>query len=170
MRATLPRVICPSPVRRLGQRLHGSIAAARLARVRSLLREERGEIGFELDFSAEGGDAWRVRGHLRAGLVMTCQRCLEPVEVAIDAGFAWRLCLPGARAPEPEDDFEPIELGVDAAIDVAELIEDELLLDLPAYPMHSPEGCASAGQHGPVGPSRPNPFAILASMRGSRAD
>lgn len=135
-----------------------------------MLREEDGDIRFDLDFTAEGGDAWRVRGRARAGLVMTCQRCLAPVEVAIDADFAWRLSLPGGPAVEPDDDFEPIELGADAAMHLDELIEDEILLDLPAYPMHAPEGCSGTGQAGAQGPARPNPFAVLASMRGPRAD
>ncbi len=134
---------------------------------------------------ARGGQvAWRVRGEtrkMRGGetqiwlhigarteLPLECQRCLKPVAVplAIERSF---LFVHGEDAAAQLDaDSEDDVLALTRALDLRELIEDELLLALPIVPRHEvcPEPLTvPAGDD--VIDEKPNPFAALAALRRS---
>jgi uncharacterized protein len=130
---------------------------------------------------------WRVRGeqttapgggveawlHLdaSAALDVTCQRCLQPVHVPLDV-HRRILFVPGGEDAAAALDAEREEdvLPLTRALDLRELIEDELLLALPLVPVHAlcpaPLAAPSSDENDAAAP---NPFAVLAGLkRGGR--
>jgi uncharacterized protein len=112
----------------------GVLPVAELPRLVAALADDRGEIGYRLDFvqGELGGPQLRVR--LTAGLTLECQRTLEP--------FVWPAVVDtrlGLLASEAEvaalpPDCEPLVLEA-GALSPKRVIEDELLLALPLVPV-----------------------------------
>jgi uncharacterized protein len=114
------------------------------------------------------GGVTQVWLHLRAdaGLPMNCQRCLQPLveSVAVERDFQFVADEAAAEALDNEAEHEVLVLSRE--LDLHELLEDELLLDLPLVPRHGvcPQPLAG-GQSVDDTPSSPNPFAALAVLR-----
>ena len=116
------------------------------------------------------GDAPQLWLHVaaQATLNLECQRCLQPVAVPLDVSRSFRFVHGEATAAELDADSEDDVLALTRALDLHELVEDELILALPLVPRH--EVCtqplaAPGGDPEPV-EERPNPFAALAALKG----
>ncbi len=102
---------------------------------------------------------------------LTCQRCLQLYSqpVAVDRWF--RFVLDEAQALQEDDDVPEDLLVWSPKFNLLELIEDEVLLDLPLIPKH--EDCAHDWQKTEpeltteAATERPNPFAVLAQLKGA---
>ncbi len=140
------------------------------------------------DGAAQDGDVhWSVRGeqravpgaqaeiwlHLtvRAHVWRDCQRCLQPVALALDLARALRFVGDEATAEALDAECEDDVLALPRYLDLHGLVEDELLLALPLVPMH--EQCpqrlpAAAGFDSADAPAEPaaHPFAVLAGWQG----
>lgn len=133
--------------------------------------------------TATGDIAWRVRGEHRpvrggqaqvwlhleadASVMLECQRCLNPVAVEVRAERSF-LFVPGENAAaELDADSEDDVLALTRALDLRALVEDELLLELPLVPRHEvcPEPLQIADEEAPEIEEKPNPFAVLASLK-----
>ena len=118
-------------------------------------------------------------GHLGASLAMTCQRCLEPVTVAIDA--AVRLVFVAAEADGEHlgADVDAVALEEGEQIHLVDLFEDELLLQLPLVAKHPDRrdcGPAAGFAEAAMAPDEPaaeqqdeagaaNPFSVLERLK-----
>lgn len=109
----------------------------------------------------------------QACVSMRCQRCLSPMAVGLDID-RWIRFVRGSAAAEALDaELEEDVLELPRHLNLRELVEDELLLELPIVPRHDvcpqplPLGTSAdpeaAGESG--GESRPNPFAALAQLK-----
>lgn len=76
--------------------------------------------------------------HLEAGTVLplTCQRCLLPVEVPIAVDRAFRFVPDEATAAAQDEEADEDVLALSRSFDLLELVEDELLLEVPVAPRH----------------------------------
>ena len=82
-------------------------------------------------------------GHLQADVALVCQRCLEPVVVGIDAGVDLVFVETEAEAERVEAGTDAMVLANGETIHVVDLLEDELLLQLPLVARHTDaEGCS----------------------------
>ena len=114
------------------------------------------------------GHAWL---HLSGDTVlpMTCQRCLQPVDMPVGFETDFRF-VADERAAEAEDDESEEDLLVlRRDFPLRELIEDELLLAMPPAPLH--ESCpvslptvAEDPNFAAAEEERSHPFAILAGL------
>jgi len=149
----------------LGRELTGRVVLAGLARLaRSLV--SGGEADYELRFDRNADGRAVVEGHVAAELHVRCQRCLGPMVVAVDSRFALAFVRGLDEANALPDRYEPA-WSEDGLVRPIDLVEDELILCLPAVPLH-PEGeCVPPPEAGEVGaiPGQASPFAILASLR-----
>jgi uncharacterized protein len=161
-----------------GAECAGEWALATFTRLRDTARPVR-------DRTAGGSVAWRARGerrvvrggqgqvwlHLGAttAVVLECQRCLGPVDVplAIERSF---LFVHGEDAAAQLDaDSDDDVLAMTRALDLQELVEDELLLALPLVPKHlqCPHPLPVPVDDGQPEPA-PNPFAVLETLKRKR--
>lgn len=76
--------------------------------------------------------------HLRADAVLplTCQRCLGPVEVPLAVDRAFRFVADEEMAAAQDEFAEEDVLALSRSFDLVELVEDELLMEMPLAPMH----------------------------------
>ena len=82
-----------------------------------------------------------VDGTMRGTLILSCQRCLQPVAVPLDEQFQVIL-VQQERADEPGG-YEPV-VGDPAHFDVRWLTEEQALLALPLVPLHAAGECDEA--------------------------
>lgn len=107
--------------------------------------------------------------NVSTSLPLTCQRCLGPVDVPVQIERAFRFVETEAQA-EQEDDESPEDLLVlSREFDLAALIEDEVLMDLPVVPRHDtcplPVKLAAVDVDFEEALPKPNPFAVLAGLK-----
>lgn len=141
-----------------------------------------GRLGPELDPSAPAVAplVWQARAwwqevvgqeprlwlHLeaQADLPLACQRCLEPVVLNLHVDRLFRFVESEAIAEAEDEDCEEDLLVLSKRFDLLELLEDELLMELPLVPMHAVcPGSAPAPQA--ADDPLPHPFAALARLK-----
>lgn len=109
----------------------------------------------------------------QATLPLVCQRCLAPVEVPVEVERSFRFVPDEATASAEDDEAEEDLLAESRSFDLLELVEDELLMDMPAVPRHEvcPEALpqsAGEAEFEAAGTPRENPFAVLGRLKGGR--
>ncbi|HEY1091462.1 MAG TPA: DUF177 domain-containing protein [Burkholderiaceae bacterium] len=120
------------------------------------LREKRGT----------SGEIW-LGLRVEAQAHLTCQRCLQAVAETVSVERYFHFVSNEAAAAELDADSDDDVLELVRHLDLAELIEDELLLALPLVPRHEicPQPLPTPAVE-EIQEERPNPFAALASLKG----
>ena len=91
---------------------------------------------FDLRTGADGqAQPWLSLG-LKACLPQTCQRCLGDFSHAVDVAYEFRFVLTEKEAEEADDESEEDLLVLSKQFDLAELVEDELLMAIPLIALH----------------------------------
>ena len=149
---------------RTGQALSGSLPLAEMLRLKDSLHAAVGAVQYEI----QGGHDARRRPVLtltiKGTLPLRCQRCLEAMEYPLALVNTLRL-VAGDAGDEADEETDEIEAS--ATLDVAALVEDELLLSLPYAPRHDEARCKAGGGE----PSRQGSvqaFAQLAALKRNR--
>jgi len=147
-----------------GARLDGVWPLADFARLRPSLLSDAGEIEYSLLGVSDAQDRPALRLTIRGALQLRCQRCLAPLEFPLRVEAVLAL----ARS-QAEIDALPVEAeGPDwvlagKAMEVRDLLEDELLLAVPYAPRH--EHCRAQARTGAA--VSLSPFAALRGMLGT---
>lgn len=147
-----------------GQSLQGSLPIPGLVRLRDNLADVLGEI----EFVVKGGLDARRRPTLSVDvsgvLHLQCQRCLGVLDYPLRLSNTLLLAGPGSAAAEDFEaqDVEWIEAST--TLDVAALVEDEILLSLPYAPRHAEGTCRQGADTGP-GNAKVTAFAKLAELK-----
>jgi len=156
----------------------------------SLVRYER--IAQDCQHQGQGATVvWSARGEMRADHLgheevwlhvqasasapMVCQRCLEVVDIELQVDRSFRFVADEEAASAQDDDVPEDLLVLAGELDLHQLIEDELVLELPLIARHevcptSPPTSASDSDFGIAVAGRPNPFAVLANLKPSKGD
>ncbi len=173
--ADLPRRLNLKEFALRARALRGSAAVSELPRLASSLHAEPAQLAalrviWELQGmvrqDASGQAQPLVRLRVEASLPMLCQRCLQSSWHAVDDTVVLRLV-----DEEPELDAEELESEEEAfcarhPVDLAELVEDQLILALPLVPMHDSCPQALPTRAGDAPAQAPaSPFAVLAGLR-----
>ena len=109
--------------------------------------------------------------HLKAGanLSLACQRCLAPVEVPVTVDRSFRVVADEETAAAEDDRSEEDVLALGRSFDLLQLVEDELLMELPLAPHHEtcPPVHVAVEDEGFEGSSarHENPFAVLGQLK-----
>jgi uncharacterized protein len=113
--------------------------------------------------------AW-IHLEAEASLPLICQRCLAPVDIKVAVDRSFRFVSDEATAASEDDESEEDVLAESRAFDLVELVEDELLMDLPVAPRHVicpvlPQFSASDAGFEAAQAKRENPFQVLAKLK-----
>ena len=96
-----------------------------------------------MDVARAGGSAFRVTGRATTRLALQCSRCLEPIEVPVDAVFELRYVPAEHNAGEGEREIAEDDLTTafyrEGALDVIDMLREQFQLALPMKPL-----CAEA--------------------------
>ena len=172
-----PRRLDVAALAAAGAELAGEWPADRLRRLTSAtLPPEDGTARPAIAWHAHGDRRVLAGAGVQASLVigadteitLECQRCLQPMRVPLHAErrifFVDGEDAAAALDAQSEDDV----LALTPALDLAELIEDELLLALPLVPRH--EHCPkplprALVEDDPAIDPADNPFSVLAALK-----
>jgi uncharacterized protein len=121
----------------------------------------------------------RERGFAVAQIAMKgvarleCQRCMQPMEIALDSQVRVALVAEEADIERVPEDLEPV-LTPGGRISIGELIAEELLLSLPIVALHEEGRSCTAAPPGtgdaPQAPETQRPFAHLDELLKRRTD
>jgi uncharacterized protein len=127
--------------------------------------------------------AWTARGEIRqpnalepqvwlelaakAGVWMTCQRCLQAVRIPVDLLRWFRFVQGEDTAARLDADSDDDVLALERSLDLRALVEDEVLLALPIVPRHdrcpAPLPLSLPPDDATEAPA--NPFAALEALK-----
>lgn len=172
-RAHDPRRLDVAAVAAAGAALGGRWPLSELAR---LADDAAGQVDEPVAWSArfeqrrESGAAPQVWLQLQAQarVARQCQRCLQPVLLALDVDRAFRFAASEDEAAALDAESEDDVLVLSRQFDLRELVEDELLLALPIVPKH--EQCpvplpAAQSERADEAAAPAHPFAALAALK-----
>lgn len=110
----------------------------------------------------------------RVNLPLTCQRCLGPADIDLSVARDFRFVASEEQAQAEDEVAEEDVLAVTREFNLRELIEDELLMELPVVPRH--QVCptevkllAQDADFEAAQAEKPNPFAALAGLKGGKS-
>ena len=175
-----PGVVDLAEFARTAEVLEGERAPAGFPRLRDLLFDEDGRVGWRIEGSRrprpEGGADAYLELHLDATVTLRCERCLQGVETRVDESRLFKVLATEAQAERFDAESDECDaLVADPRFDLLELVEDEAILALPIAPRHArcalPAGAPVDDRPDePVPEARPNPFALLAALKKPRED
>ena len=119
----------------------GLLSLERLSRLLGSLARPEGEVSVFLDFQVDDSGRKIIAGQVVAKLSVACQRCLEPLTITIDEQINLLLVADEAGAKKADPEFDPWIAG-EQKIDLAELVEEQLLLSLPIVSFHGDGPCS----------------------------
>ncbi len=107
-------------------------------------------------------------------VTLECQRCISPMSATLESQFKLGLVTTDDQAQQLPKELEPF-LTDEFSANLWSMIEDELLLALPPFPLHERNECPAAevlesfepGEEPEASakPERENPFSVLADLK-----
>lgn len=148
-----------------GARQAGRWPVRELPRLRDMLASDAGEIAYALEGTRDERGRPGLRLRVEGVLSLRCQRCLEPLRFEVRADELLVLAATQADIDaEPPDAHAPDRVLAGKEMPVRDLIEDQLILELPYAPRH--EACAADAE--PRNDERISPFAGLRGLMRSK--
>lgn len=166
----LPKRVDPRKLAEREVQLHGSVDLKSMPELLSLLVDDEGEVSVKLSFALDEQKLRTVKGQATARVRQQCQRCLDPVEVELEAEFSLAVVLNEEQAKNLPRYYDPLLVEEDVVL--ASLVEEELILTLPAVAYH--DNCSVQLSYGEdevqqgEQDEKPNPFSVLASLKEKR--
>lgn len=149
---------------RTGQILRGGLAIPGLSRLQDSLFDGRGEI----EYGVRGGHDARRRPvlalEISGTLHLRCQLCLGMLNYPMRIANSLLLASAGDVAAGGFDEEDADWIEASGELDVAGLVEDEIILSLPLAPRHEAGQCQH-GTHATTNGSGASAFAALAALK-----
>lgn len=123
--------------------LEGEFRANELPRLRDNLTSDDAAVQYQIAGSVElGKPVLKLR--IEARVWQICQRCLEPFPERLELENVLPIARDEAELARWEIEDPLVDaLVADARLDVATLVEDEILLSLPTVPKHPHGECGA---------------------------
>lgn len=151
--------------------LSGTLLVKDMSRLHSHLSSTEGKAAVDLQFGIDQEGIRYVKGHVTTGLMLACQRCLNSFKYEIISDFLLGIVHTEKEADKLPDRYDPL-LVPDLSLILSEMIEDELLINLPIVPMHSVDDCMAKQAFelyaNDAVAEKENPFKVIESLRHKR--
>lgn len=164
-----PNLIDPEVFAAQSQQLTGTVLLSELDE-RVWAHEYLADKHVTVTVSLQGGrDRWQrlfLDLAIQADLSLLCQRCMQPLPVALAENVRIVLFADEDKLDEAmmsDDELEGMVLTQE--LNVCELVEDQILMALPYAPRH--EQCANETLAN-INQDKPNPFAVLAGLKSNK--
>ncbi len=136
----LPQYIDPIEYMQQSQALEGAVSSDQLSRLSKLLDRPDQTVKFDLTFGQDQQGRCIVKCHVLANLQVACQRCGQPLELAVDVQSTLCVVTSDDQAKSLPVGYDPLVTGGNEVL-LLNIIEDELLLAIPMIPRHEEEKC-----------------------------
>lgn len=170
MEKFIPEYVEPYRLAEQNLRLDGLVKLVDMHRLNTSLMNtcENDTVTVSLQFGMDEQRLPYIKGHLKVVLGLQCQRCLERFNYEIMSDFALGIVKSLDEEKALPEQYEPAMVQ-DGQLALRELIEDELILNLPIIPRHEPEVCSVKLPHIDSGwkqeDDKENPFKVLQSLK-----
>jgi uncharacterized protein len=147
------------------------VPVAGFVRLTESLHDSGGELEYRVCGDVDRQERPLLRVQVSGAVILQCQRCLDGFSHKIHIDTAVRLVAADALGAEHDDNpDEPDCVAASGEFDLAALIEDEVLLALPAYPRHEAGVCsarkvADAELNANAADAKILPFSGLSALR-----
>jgi len=131
----LPINIDPLRLAKRKTKLEGNVNLLKFTRLLPLLANTNGNCLVELTFLLDEKKRYLIEGKAQGCLELVCQRCLGSYEWVFNLPIKLAVLKSEQDESKLPVDFEAILLQ-DESINLCEVVEDELLLNVPNYPLH----------------------------------
>jgi uncharacterized protein len=158
-----------------GAEIKAQVPVSSLPRFATMLACDEGQVTAELRFYVDEERKRRIDGKVVAKVQVTCQRCLEPVPKTVESDFSLAVVWTDDEARHLPKHLEPIIVG-EELIDLADVVEEELILSFPFVTYHDDENCR--GEQPETAEPMPkasqqqankdNPFKVLEQLKSSK--
>ncbi len=166
----LPRFLDPRKLADQGGTIRGDISVGELPRLREFRESQQENVAVDLAFCRDEEGHHCVHGSVATRLVVQCQRCLEPLTLDLDARVTLALAWGDDQMKALPSEYDPWLINADQ-MPLADLLEEEILLALPAVAVHEhcPHGLMEENAEDPsedeTETEKENPFAVLAQLK-----
>lgn len=140
--AHMPKFIKPSQMADKSSCLTGKIALAEFVRLTALIGHQSDVLVIKVNFGYDEHGRCLMQGDLKTSFELTCQRCMESFTLKVSSGFKVVPVSDEVEGAALENETEYV-LMQDGRVPLYELIEEELILNLPIIAKHddSHVGC-----------------------------
>lgn len=163
---SLPKSVDPFKYADQRKVLEGKILVESLPRLAEMLVESTGQVSVKLEFGRDEQNLRVLKGELGTDLQLMCERCLTPVEKHVDSQFSLGIVLDDDQAKNLPRSYEPLLVDPEH-LEIADVIEEELILSLPMFAYH--DDCDLAVkpeiEEVPEESEKPNPFSVLSQLK-----
>lgn len=166
----IPEHIDPFRYAEQGLGLSGTLNVADMQRLLPSVIPHADVVTVDLQFGIDEQGVTFLKGILKTTLRLQCQRCMEPFVYEIISDFALGIVDTLDEAKALPEHYEPA-LAQEGMLALRDLIEDEIILNLPLIPKHSPEECKVTLPQTDSGweqEKEKNPFHVLKSLKHTR--
>jgi len=154
-----------------GARVSGTLHLPDLPRFQAMLAGDSGIVRAELVFGRDEENRPVVALQVNARVCVTCQRCLQPMPLELAGKATLGMVWSDDQARHLPRHLDPL-IVPEEGCNLWEIVEEELILLLPAYSYHETSECKqilsgytvpASGRRG--GAKAPNPFEVLAQLK-----
>lgn len=171
----IPKKIDPRKLAERGVRIEGSTELKFMPNLTSMLVDDQASVWIDLQFDRDELKIRTVQGSAGGKLAMTCQRCLEPVKIDVEAKFNLAIAPTEEHAKNLPKYYDPLIVEGDE-LELLTMVEEELILTLPIVPYH--DDCSIQTSFGEevtdtstdTDSDKTNPFSVLATLKGGKLD
>lgn len=120
--------------------MHGHLLIKSMDRLCASLYVQDGDVEVRLQFGTDPQGIRFLKGTANTRLTLQCQRCMEPFTHDIKGDFAYGIVSSEEKARQLPKRYDPIFVK-DESLNIQEMVEEELILNLPIVPMHCSSDC-----------------------------
>jgi len=163
----IPKKIDPRKMAERGAQISADVPVSAMPDFCDMLADQDGQIQVELEFSIDEQRIRLIQGQASGQVNMTCQRCLEPVEIAVAATFNLGIAASEEAAKQLPRYYDPVIVDADE-LELIPLVQEELILSIPHDVYHA--DCSIQTSFGEpetvvTESKKPNPFSVLAALK-----
>jgi uncharacterized protein len=146
----LPQFIDPFRLAEVGRLYNGGLSLRQMKRLLSLLSEnltsQNDELMLELTFDKDSNGIHFLSGTIKGTLKLLCQRCLNQMDFTINVDLLIAFIASEFDEEKIGGEYDPY-IVTETPIMLSDIIEDELLLAIPAIPKHENTQCSEQLTH-----------------------
>jgi uncharacterized protein len=160
----LPEQIEPVRLADVGRSFRGEVPVSALTRLLPSLSKSDGLLAVELEFGLDERRIRTLKGTIKGELSLVCQRCLDTLGFPVDLSFCLGIVGSEAEIDRLPEGCEPLLVSGEP-LRTFDIVEDEVLLAIPAIPLHEgADVCETDYENRPL-PEKDNPFAVLEKLK-----
>ena len=160
----LPERIEPVGLADVGRSFRGELPVSELTRLLPSLSRSDNVLKVQLVFRLDERRVRTLEGSIDGHVDLVCQRCLGALRVPLALKFRLGIASGEEQVERLPEGYEPL-LVTGEPLRTYDVIEDEVLLALPAIALHEGvDRCETGYENRPAAEKR-NPFAVLEKLK-----